>query len=266
MHNYRIHGLAYCSDDPGECPLYVLHRLRDAENMSLSKLDPDAQDVEVVHVADFHDPLSKDLEDVCITNQWDRFGGIVLKSISNNPADEGGDQIAIYQLEPNIFFYNFEPVEGVVHAGEEQQINMNFATVSEDGVELDVGLYAGSLIIDHNAAGERTVVPINIEVFDPGAADSENERGIPETFEISEVYPNPFNSVVRMNFNIPRASYGRLNVYNLSGRLIDCILAGELAAGKYSSSFDGNGLPSGLYIVRLETGWATHSKKAMLLR
>ncbi|MCC6866684.1 MAG: T9SS type A sorting domain-containing protein [Ignavibacteria bacterium] len=89
---------------------------------------------------------------------------------------------------------------------------------------------------------------------------------IPDEYMLEQNYPNPFNPKTNINFQIPKKDYVELNLYNSSGALAGILAAQELAAGKYSYSFNANGLPSGLYFCRLIAGNYKKTIKMILIK
>jgi len=75
---------------------------------------------------------------------------------------------------------------------------------------------------------------------------------IPEVFGITSVYPNPFNSLTHLTFNLPEATHIDLALFNLSGRKVMDIESGQKNAGQYTTTIDGALLSSGVYIVQLK--------------
>ncbi len=87
------------------------------------------------------------------------------------------------------------------------------------------------------------------------------------TFSLRGSFPDPFNSQASIAFSVHE--YGRisLQVYDLSGRKIITLLDRILSPGEYVESFNGDQLPSGVYLCRLHDAQGfsiTH--KMVLLR
>ncbi len=78
---------------------------------------------------------------------------------------------------------------------------------------------------------------------------------IPRLISIESVYPNPFNAKTVINYNIAISSVISLNVYDISGRKVLEIFNGESLPGSHFATFNANDLPSGSYLIRLETGY-----------
>ena len=74
---------------------------------------------------------------------------------------------------------------------------------------------------------------------------------IPSEFFISEAYPNPFNSTTTIEYALPFASEVSMNLYNLSGRMIETLVNDRLQAGVHRVTLDAGNMASGLYFVKL---------------
>jgi len=89
---------------------------------------------------------------------------------------------------------------------------------------------------------------------------------IPEKYLILESYPNPFNVITYIEYNLPRDSYVELKVYNILGQEIETLINLYQRAGRYKTVFSGQNLPSGVYICRLRTQDFIKAKKITLLK
>lgn len=90
--------------------------------------------------------------------------------------------------------------------------------------------------------------------------------GVPGSIRLSQNYPNPFNPVTRISFEIPNKMNVKLNVYDVTGKLVSQLLNREIEGGYYEYRFDGSNLSSGVYYYRLETGSFTETKKMLLVK
>ena len=90
--------------------------------------------------------------------------------------------------------------------------------------------------------------------------------GIPETFQLSQNFPNPFNPSTSIRFSLPEASFVNLTVYTLTGKAVATLVDGTQPAGSYSVSFDASNLSSGIYLYRLQTDRNTLTRKMTLLK
>jgi hypothetical protein len=76
----------------------------------------------------------------------------------------------------------------------------------------------------------------------------------PDNYYISNVYPNPFNPITNIGYNLPESSTIELNVYNMNGRHIQTLVSGFQTTGYYSINWNASNYPSGVYLIRMEGG------------
>lgn len=67
-------------------------------------------------------------------------------------------------------------------------------------------------------------------------------------------FPNPFNPVTTIAFNLNASVPVELKVYDMQGRLVSTLVNNTLPAGSHKATFDGSALSSGTYIYRLNAG------------
>jgi hypothetical protein len=84
-------------------------------------------------------------------------------------------------------------------------------------------------------------------------------------------YPNPFNPVTTINYDLPAASQVRLDVYNVAGQLVTTLVDEWKEAGRHqciwnSKDADGRTVASGMYFYRLKAGDFVSSRKMVLLK
>jgi len=74
----------------------------------------------------------------------------------------------------------------------------------------------------------------------------------PSTFSLS-AFPNPFNSSTTISYSIPVSGWTRMDVVDMNGRLVTRLSDGWREAGSYREVFQGNGLASGQYVIKLNS-------------
>ena len=80
---------------------------------------------------------------------------------------------------------------------------------------------------------------------------------IPSDYGIKDIYPNPFNPIVNINFSIKEFSNVELNVYDLSGALVGIVFDDFIAPGYHSVSWNassgiGGKVSSGIYMLTMD--------------
>jgi hypothetical protein len=74
----------------------------------------------------------------------------------------------------------------------------------------------------------------------------------PHAFFLSPAHPNPFNSTTTLHYSLPTPQHVTLEVFDIQGREVATLVDGVQSAGEHQVTFDGAGLASGVYLVKLE--------------
>ncbi len=88
----------------------------------------------------------------------------------------------------------------------------------------------------------------------------------PTEYTLSEPYPNPFNDRAQITFSIPEAKDVRLELLDISGRLVTTLVNKQMPTGYHTVSIHAKGLSSGIYWIRLTTGSRQMAKRVVLMR
>ena len=111
---------------------------------------------------------------------------------------------------------------------------------------------------------------LNAYLYDPTGVILDVEQdalsAIPEEYSLSHNYPNPFNPSTKINYTVPVQSRVTIRVYDLLGREVATLVDENHPAGRYTVTFDGSALTSGIYIYRMNTGSKVMSHKLMLIK
>ncbi|MBX0290504.1 T9SS type A sorting domain-containing protein [Hymenobacter sp. HSC-4F20] len=87
-------------------------------------------------------------------------------------------------------------------------------------------------------------------------------RGLEAEFTVA---PNPFSSSSEVSFRVPTAGHVTLAVYDLQGRLVRQLLTGPVEAGSTQRvTLHAQGLPTGVYLVRLTTPAGVRNQRVVL--
>jgi hypothetical protein len=86
------------------------------------------------------------------------------------------------------------------------------------------------------------------------------------SYDLYQNYPNPFNPTTNITYQIPKDGHVSLKIYDVLGKEIITLVEEQKTRGKYTVTFDGSNLASGVYIYRLETGNFVSTKKLMLMK
>ena len=90
---------------------------------------------------------------------------------------------------------------------------------------------------------------------------------LPEEFKLYAAYPNPFNPVTTIRFDVGSTSHeSTLRIYDVSGRNVATLINGQLQPGSYEVQWDARGFSSGIYFSELISGTKRHTQKMVLLK
>jgi hypothetical protein len=95
-------------------------------------------------------------------------------------------------------------------------------------------------------------------------AEDKPDENLPTEYRLEQNYPNPFNASTRIRFNLPQTTVVKLSVYDLLGRKIELLLSEKRQAGIHEVVWNAKDAPSGIYLIRLEAGEYTETKKLIL--
>jgi hypothetical protein len=93
-----------------------------------------------------------------------------------------------------------------------------------------------------------------------------NDYLLPDKFDISRIYPNPFNPQATIDFEVSEPTMVQLNIYNLNGQKVEVLKNAFTLPGKYSVNWNGTNHPSGIYFVILQSSNSIVKQKMMLIK
>ena len=105
-----------------------------------------------------------------------------------------------------------------------------------------------------------------LDYFPADLAIEKNNSQIPYYFEITDVYPNPFNPVLNIYINIAWAALTQVNILDITGKHINTIHSGYLQPGSHEMRWNGESLPSGVYFVSVTSDEKNLTEKVVLLK
>ena len=89
---------------------------------------------------------------------------------------------------------------------------------------------------------------------------------LPDKYALHQNYPNPFNPSTQISYDLTKASHVSLKVFNLLGREVATLADETHPTGTHHATFNGSGLPSGIYFYRLQVGEFVATRKMVLLK
>ncbi len=171
---------------------------------------------------------------------------LVRISSSNGPAEDVSD--AEFSIIVPVPWLAVDPLGGAVNAGQSETLTLSF-----DSSGLTAQTYEAWVVIDHNAIGSPSIVPVTMEV-----TGGISGAGTPLVFALNGNYPNPFNPMTQISFSLPKEAHTSVQVLDLRGRVVRTLFVGTMAEGEQQLNWDGKSddgrtVAAGLYLARLRT-------------
>jgi len=79
------------------------------------------------------------------------------------------------------------------------------------------------------------------------------DNNFPDKFEINNIYPNPFNPTVNIQFSVFKAGTIVTRIVSLDGQLIKNFENAFYSPGIYNLKWSPENVPSGLYFLQIES-------------
>jgi len=126
-----------------------------------------------------------------------------------------------------------------------------------------------------NSEGEEIphrTIGAEIQIDCPTSADGEDEESQnPSTYALGQNYPNPYNPVTQITYQLPQPGVVSLKIYNVQGQLVRTLVNEYKPAGTHSISWNGRSdlgmeVSSGIYLYRIQAGNFTETKRMILIK
>ncbi len=102
---------------------------------------------------------------------------------------------------------------------------------------------------------------------------NESEIGIknisistPDRFILYNNYPNPFNPLTKIRFDVPESEHIVITVFDVLGREVASLVNEQLQPGTYEIEWDGSNYPSGVYFYKFSAGIDIFTKSMVLIK
>lgn len=116
------------------------------------------------------------------------------------------------------------------------------------------------------ASNNYKLIPRKNDDFD-GISEIRQEEGLLTNYGLLQNYPNPFNPSTRIEYNLPVAGNVTLKIFNILGQKVRTLLNNEYKiSGKHIVEFNADGLPSGIYLYRIQVNDYFKVMKMILLK
>ena len=88
----------------------------------------------------------------------------------------------------------------------------------------------------------------------------------PTSLLLTTVFPNPFNPVTNITYEVPFNEHVEVNVYNVNGALVQTLFNGSHNKGVYNVQWDASYYSSGIYFLRMSAHSLVNDSNKRLIR
>jgi len=232
-------------------------------------------------------------------------GDVVISGGSVSPGDvfqmpillDGGDNVRSYELE-----LSYDPEVLVYHSliWDESVSGMTILDNQEDGIIMvsAAGLGAiesGSVVMGYvefelvetfdeyetTITMSRSRLNEEAVVIDGSTAvytnallvvDDWGHGGVPDVYALKQNFPNPFNPVTQIRYQLPEESVVTIQIYDIMGRVVRSLVSNEKElTGYHQVMWDGtnnygDGVSAGMYLYVIQAGRFRDTRKMVLMK
>jgi hypothetical protein len=225
----------------------------DLNSQVIHKINPENGDT--MFVARLEPPGGGSPCGLYISNEYVQFAWMLM-AVTNSGFR---DRVDIWYLGADPSWLSLTPTSGRILSFMRKDLALDLSAA-----ELDTGIYDAILRFNLTNVNSILTVPVTLQVGFNAVPEPGEQQ--PLRFGLNQIYPNPFNGKAVIRYGLAKSGDVNLSVFDLSGRLVRTLQEGEAAPGRYSLTWDAAGLPSGVYVVRLEAGGNQFYAKAALIR
>jgi hypothetical protein len=89
---------------------------------------------------------------------------------------------------------------------------------------------------------------------------------LPTEVSLSNAYPNPFNPVTMLTYDVPSDMTVSMGIYDVRGRLVEELVNDMREQGRYEVTWNADQHSSGVYMIKMTAGSAVKVQKVMLVK
>ena len=121
----------------------------------------------------------------------------------------------------------------------------------------------GAIVLNENRSNAQT---FKIRISNSFTTSVFTDDTKPNVTELKQNYPNPFNPSTTIPVSISEFQKVKIDVYDITGRLVRSVFNGTLPSGNHALSVNLEDLASGVYMYRLQTNDMVQIKRMTLVK
>ncbi len=146
-------------------------------------------------------------------------------------------------------------------------INTNYSETTDSLEICSLGplgvFYVYATLTDDSGATDQDTIIVHV---DQASGIQKLKSGIPQKFALQPNFPNPFNPITSIQYQLPKAAVVELAIFNIQGQRVATLVNGRQEAGYYRLHFDGSALSSGIYFIKIKAGSFNRIRKMTLVK
>ena len=121
----------------------------------------------------------------------------------------------------------------------------------------------------HELAGQS--IDLAFRLLNEPTSGVPTDRPTPEGFGLYQNIPNPFGATTTIRFSLPAAAHARLEVFDVTGRVVATLVDESRPAGMNTVTWSGlddagRSVPPGIYFYRVVSGGNEMTNKMLYLK
>jgi len=177
-------------------------------------------------------------------------------------------------------FYYYDDSYGMVGPGWEMTDVIDASSPSSEWLHREVTgtvpegtvwVWAGVEYYQASNADNGSVYTDMLEMDVSDEVSVDLDAGLPGEFKLLGNFPNPFNPVTKLSFDIDYRSNVVVTIYNILGNEITTLQNGEMNPGRYSLTWNatndqGKNMPTGMYLYKVTSDSRVLTGKMLLMK
>ncbi len=185
------------------------------------------------------------------------YGNTALYSIAM--ANTGNAELNVTQIESTNPEFTVNPQSMTLSADTYEYTRVSFTAPNTEGD------YSTTIRI-HSNDSDESIVEVPLSVYVSETVSVVGVPKVPHRFILAQNFPNPFNPTTAISYQLSATSQTKLVIYNALGQKVRTLVNARQNAGRHTVTFNAAGLPSGVYLYRLQAGGQEQIRKMILMR
>ena len=151
---------------------------------------------------------------------------------------------------------------------------LTFDFSSHIGLPEAIGIDQIVVFPDFNLEGrtqDNIIYFDNISFYSNSVGIDNRNETFAQGFELDQNFPNPFNPVTTLRYDLPEDALVNITIYDMMGRVVSNLVSSQQNAGNKSiqwnaTNYQGQPVSAGLYLYTIQAGKFRQTKKMVLLK